>query len=60
MEAKQPTQDAWKNLSIGTLKDTVYNYTFKVLNYVKSNNLVAKMLQVGNENNFGMLWQIGN
>ncbi len=56
---QQPTPDAWKNLPISTLKDTVYNYTLNVLNYLRSKDLVPEMVQVGNENNFGMLWPVG-
>ena len=53
--AHQETPAAWKNLSIDILKDSVYNYTLAVLNYLKSKNLVPEMVQVGNETNSGML-----
>ena len=56
---QQPTPDAWKNLSVELLADSVYQYTFFVLNYLKDRNLVPEMIQVGNETNFGMLWPIG-
>jgi arabinogalactan endo-1,4-beta-galactosidase len=55
----QPTPAAWSSLSFETLKDSVYQYTLDVLNYYKSKELVPEMIQVGNENNNGMLWPVG-
>ena len=57
--AHQETPAAWANLSLTALKDSVYNYTLSVLNYLKSKNLVPEMMQVGNETNSGMLWPVG-
>jgi len=57
--AHQETPAAWKNLSLDILKDSVYNYTMAVLQYLKSKNLVPEMVQVGNETNNGMLWPVG-
>ena len=56
---QQPTPAAWQGLSLSILKDSVYNYTFRVLKYLQSKNLIPEMIQVGNENNFGMLWPVG-
>lgn len=50
---------AWNGLSLAVLKDSVYNYTLAVLNYLKVKNLVPEMIQVGNETNSGMLWPAG-
>jgi arabinogalactan endo-1,4-beta-galactosidase len=50
---------AWNGLSAAILKDSVYNYTFAVLNYLKSKNLVPEMIQIGNETNQGILWPTG-
>jgi arabinogalactan endo-1,4-beta-galactosidase len=50
---------AWKNLDLHQMKDSVYQYTLQVLTYLKSKNLVPEMVQVGNENNNGILWPIG-
>ncbi|MGC4101211.1 glycoside hydrolase family 53 protein [Ferruginibacter sp.] len=50
---------AWAGLSLSVLKDSVYNYTMAVLNYLKTKNLVPEMIQVGNETNSGMLWPVG-
>ena len=57
--AHQETPAAWTGLSLSALKDSVYNYTLAVLNYLKSKNLVPEMVQVGNETNSGMLWPVG-
>jgi arabinogalactan endo-1,4-beta-galactosidase len=57
--ASQTTPAAWAGLSLNVLKDSVYNYTLAVLNYFKTKNLVPEMIQVGNENNNGMLWPVG-
>ena len=57
--ANQTTPAAWTGLSLTVLKDSVYNYTLAVLNYLKTKNLVPEMIQVGNENNNGMLWPAG-
>ena len=57
--AHQETPAAWSGLPLMILKDSVYNYTLAVLNYLKIKNLVPEMLQVGNETNSGMLWPTG-
>lgn len=56
---KQETPQAWKNLPLAVLKDSVYQYTLSVLNYYKSKNLTPEMVQVGNETNNGMCWPVG-
>ena len=56
---KQNIPEAWKGLAIEVLQDSVYNYTLSVLNYLQSKDLVPEMIQVGNENNNGMLWPAG-
>ena len=55
----QTTPNAWNGLSAAVLKDSVYNYTMAVLNYLKSKSLTPEMVQVGNETNQGMLWPTG-
>ena len=57
--ANQTIPAAWAGASLAVLKDSVYNYTMAVLNYLKTKNLVPEMVQVGNENNSGMLWPLG-
>ena len=51
------TPAAWKGLPIETLKDSVYNYTDFVINYLENKNLVPEMVQVGNDSNSGILWK---
>ncbi len=56
---KQYTPKAWEKLDLSTLKDSVYNYTLYVLNYLKAKNLVPEMVQLCNEANSGILWPLG-
>jgi arabinogalactan endo-1,4-beta-galactosidase len=49
---------AWLAIkSIDVLKDSVYNYTFKVVNYLSGKGLMPDLVQVGNEINCGMLYE---
>ena len=57
--AKQEVPAAWKNCTATTIKDSVYNYTLAVLTYLKSKNLTPEMVQIGNENNNGMMHPFG-
>jgi arabinogalactan endo-1,4-beta-galactosidase len=56
---KQETPAAWNGLSLTLLKDSVYQYTLRVLNYLKSKDLTPEMIQIGNETNPGMLFPAG-
>ncbi len=56
---KQEVPAAWKNATATTIKDSIYNYTFAVLTYLKSKNLTPEMVQIGNENNDGMVHPFG-
>ena len=55
----QATPAAWQGLSLGLLKDSLYQYTLAVLNYLKAKNLTPEMVQIGNETNTGMLFPTG-
>jgi arabinogalactan endo-1,4-beta-galactosidase len=57
--AHQSTPAAWVSLPFEVLKDSVYHYTFSVLEYLKGRSLVPELIQIGNETNSGMLWPIG-
>lgn len=57
--AHQSTPAAWKDLTYEVLKDSVYQYTLSVLQYLQKKDLVPEMVQVGNETNGGMLWPLG-
>jgi arabinogalactan endo-1,4-beta-galactosidase len=56
---KQETPAAWKNANLASLKDSVYRFTYDVLTYLGNKNLTPEMVQVGNENNNGILHPIG-
>jgi arabinogalactan endo-1,4-beta-galactosidase len=52
---KQEIPKAWLNIrDLAVLKDSVYQYTFKTINYLKGKNLLPDLIQVGNEINCGM------
>lgn len=57
--AKQATPKAWQNANINVLKDSIYQYTLKVLQHLKSQNLTPEFIQIGNENNGGMCFPLG-
>jgi arabinogalactan endo-1,4-beta-galactosidase len=57
--AKQATPKAWQNANLNVLKDSIYQYTFKVLQHLKSLNLTPEFIQIGNENNGGMCFPLG-
>lgn len=53
---KQYVPAAWEEIiSIDVLCDSVYNYTYSVLNKLKAKNLLPEMVQIGNETNCGMM-----
>lgn len=56
---KQDPPAAWKNVSFDVLKDSVYQYTLFVLNYLASKDIIPEMIQIGNETNPGMLFPHG-
>ncbi len=56
---KQFTPEAWKKLDFATLTDSVYRYTSEVLTILAKQNLTPEMIQIGNENNTGMLHPLG-
>lgn len=57
--SKQETPKAWAGLSLPLLKDSLYNYTLSVLQYLASKNLTPEMVQIGNETNPGMCFPNG-
>jgi arabinogalactan endo-1,4-beta-galactosidase len=52
--------EAWKGLSYSVLRDSVYQYTFRVLQSLNSDGLMPEMVQIGNEINPGMLLPVGS
>lgn len=57
----QKVPNAWIAINnIQTLQDSVYNYTYKVMNDLYNDNLLPEMVQIGNETNCGMMTSGGN
>lgn len=56
---KQPIPAAWSSLSFADMKTALYNYTKGVMDTLKLNDITPDWVQVGNETNNGMLWEIG-
>lgn len=53
----QQVPAAWADIkSLEVLKDSIYNYTFKVLSYLKGKGLMPYMVQLGNEINCGICY----
>ncbi len=50
---------AWSNLSYNVLKDSVYQYTFRVIKAFKDQGTLPVIVQIGNEVTDGMLWNTG-
>lgn len=57
---KQYTPEAWSKLDYQQLKDTVYQYTVRVLKDFEAQGTLPDMVQVGNEINHGLLWPMGH
>jgi arabinogalactan endo-1,4-beta-galactosidase len=57
--ANQKIPEAWKGLNLNIMKDSLYNYTLAVLEYLKDKSLTPEMIQLGNEINPGILLPVG-
>ena len=57
---KQYKPAAWKGLSFPVLKDSVYNYTRRVIQALKAQGTTPDMVQIGNEINHGIIWPEGH
>jgi len=51
---------AWAKDTLAQLNTDVYNHTYGILNYLKTNGITVTWVQVGNEINSGMLWPLGS
>ena len=56
---KQFMPEEWKGKTISELEAKIYDHTFEVLNTLKSNNIIPEFVQIGNETNDGMMWDVG-
>jgi arabinogalactan endo-1,4-beta-galactosidase len=57
---KQTVPAAWQSLSLTTLYDSLYNYTYKTLRALGTAGLMPEYVQTGNEINPGLLLPQGN
>ncbi len=54
---KQGIPKAWRSITdADVLQDSVYQYTFKTLDYLNDRGLMPDLVQIGNETNCGMLY----
>lgn len=56
---KQPIPVAWVGKPVAALKDSIHNHTVDVLTMLKNDGITPEWVQVGNENDNGMLWDLG-
>lgn len=57
--SNQAKPAAWVGLSFSDLEQTLYNYTYSVLDTLNKLGITPDWVQVGNETNDGMLWEDG-
>jgi arabinogalactan endo-1,4-beta-galactosidase len=55
----QWTPPRWQGQNLSTLANNVYNYTRDVVNQLKNAGACPDMVQIGNEVDNGMLWEVG-
>jgi arabinogalactan endo-1,4-beta-galactosidase len=58
--SKQIVPAAWDSASLSVLHDSIYNYTYKVLNTLGQDGLMPEYVQIGNEINPGFLLPKGS
>lgn len=56
---QQIVPEAWKDMDLEALKIELYQYTDEVLKALEAVNALPDMVQIGNENNDGMVHPIG-
>jgi len=56
---KQYKPSAWKGLDFSLLRDSVYQFTKRVVTELKAQGTAPDMVQIGNEINHGMIWPEG-
>ena len=55
---KQNKPSAWSSLNFNDLKTALSDYTKHVLDTLKSNSIYPEWVQIGNETNDGILWNM--
>ena len=56
---KQNKPLAWQNENFSDLQSSVHDYTFHVLDTLRTNGIIPDWVQIGNETDDGMLWEDG-
>ncbi|WP_211309786.1 glycosyl hydrolase 53 family protein [Mucilaginibacter yixingensis] len=56
---KEPTPQAWQNLSHKQIVDALYEYTRKTITAMRDSSVLPDMIQIGNEVSNGTLWPSG-
>lgn len=56
---KQTIPREWRNMNVKELESAVHDYTAKVLQRCKAENVMPQMVSVGNELSNGFLWPYG-
>ena len=56
---KQPKPAAWASLNFDLLKTALHDYTKAMMDTLMQNDIIPDWVQIGNENNDGMLWEDG-
>lgn len=51
---------AWEDLELAAVADSIYQYTYNTLMYLHNENALPEMVQVGNENNCGLVHPYAN
>lgn len=56
----QEIPKAWEGKGFKAVKDSIYQYTYKTLQYLNERDVLPEMVQIGNENNCGLVHPYGN
>lgn len=56
---KQTPPIAWQNMTNEQIRIAIYNYTKDVVQQLKAQNTLPKIIQIGNETDSGFLWNYG-
>lgn len=56
----QEVPEAWNDLSFEEISDSIYQYTYQILMHLYSEDALPEMVQIGNENNCGLVHPYAN
>ena len=57
---KQEVPKSWENLSFEEIADSIYQYTYQTLIHLYKEEALPEMVQIGNENNCGLVHPYAN